>query len=843
MHLLGPWLLLLECLAFSDSHKWSFYHPHTVYAWEGACVWISCKYTTPKSEDLENVTVYHNAEYSSVTKSYSGTILYRTTKIGEPPSQQERVRFLGGTKNNCSLSISRAHVNDSGRLGLRMMSKTDRWMEEIHLNVSERPLVPRIRLPPEIRESQEATLTCWLNFTCFGYRTQWQWSLEEEPADPSTSTTATTDLIQSELKFQPQWRHHGKNVTCQLWSDREQRVLSEETVRLDVKHRPKLQITVSPREATVKEGDSVSMTCKVVSSNPEHRTVSWLKDGAPLSVQETPTLTLHPVARNMSGQYSCQASNNLGTSESGKVALEVQYAPEPSTVQILQLPVIEGKTVELMCTSRANPPPTNYTWYHDGKDVPGNTEKTLWIPEVLLSHAGTYSCLAENALGLGQIGPGAELDVQYAPKNVTAVIQNPTPIREGDRVTVSCNYNSSNPRVTRYQWSHRGSWGQQSPGLLVIQKVAWDDKTVTCAACNSWCSWAPPVNLNVHYAPRDVRVLQTNPRPEIHSGHPVVLQCDFSSSRPGEVRFIWKKNGSFLGEGRELSFNSVSPEDAGNYSCSVSNSIGQTASEAWGLQVLYAPRRLRVSMAPGDSVMEGEKAALTCESDANPPVSQYSWFDWNNQNLRHAGRTLRLDPAKVEHSGAYWCRGASRLGVGESPPSTLTVYYSPETIGRRAAVVLGLCLALLILVIFGVKFWRNWKRSQSQQGLQENSSGQSFFVRNKKMRRTPLSEGSHAMGCCNPVMEDGISYAALRFPETDTPGTGDAGSSGMQGLRQDGSDAVTYSVVQKRRVGDYENVAPNSPEDEGIHYSELIQFGAGERPRVREDVEYVTLKH
>uniref|UniRef100_A0A2K6GDB9 B-cell receptor CD22 n=1 Tax=Propithecus coquereli TaxID=379532 RepID=A0A2K6GDB9_PROCO len=661
MHLLGPWLLLLvsECLAFSDSHKWSFYHPHTVYAWEGACVWISCKYTTPKSEDLENVTVYHNAEYSSVTKSYSGTILYRTTKIGEPPSQQERVRFLGGTKNNCSLSISRAHVNDSGRLGLRMMSKTDRWMEEIHLNVSERPLVPRIRLPPEIRESQEATLTCWLNFTCFGYRTQWQWSLEEEPADPSTSTTATTDLIQSELKFQPQWRHHGKNVTCQLWSDREQRVLSEETVRLDVKH---------------------------------------------------------------------------------------------------------------------------------------------------------------------------------APKNVTAVIQNPTPIREGDRVTVSCNYNSSNPRVTRYQWSHRGSWGQQSPGLLVIQKVAWDDKTVTCAACNSWCSWAPPVNLNVHYAPRDVRVLQTNPRPEIHSGHPVVLQCDFSSSRPGEVRFIWKKNGSFLGEGRELSFNSVSPEDAGNYSCSVSNSIGQTASEAWGLQVLYAPRRLRVSMAPGDSVMEGEKAALTCESDANPPVSQYSWFDWNNQNLRHAGRTLRLDPAKVEHSGAYWCRGASRLGVGESPPSTLTVYYSPETIGRRAAVVLGLCLALLILVIFGVKFWRNWKRSQSQQGLQENSSGQS-------MRRTPLSEGSHAMGCCNPVMEDGISYAALRFPETDTPGTGDAGSSGMQGLRQDGSDAVTYSVVQKRRVGDYENVAPNSPEDEGIHYSELIQFGAGERPRVREDVEYVTLKH
>nr|XP_012630498.1 B-cell receptor CD22 [Microcebus murinus]XP_012630499.1 B-cell receptor CD22 [Microcebus murinus] len=840
MRLLGPWLLLLECLAFSGSHKWSFDHPPTVYAWEGACVWIYCKYTIPNSDDLENVTVYHDAQYSKDTKRYNGTVLFRSTNLAEPPSEQQRVRFLGGKKHNCSLSIGRVHVNDSGKLGLRMVSKTDKWMEEIHLNVSERPLVPRIRLPPEIRDSWEATLTCWLNFTCFGYRTRWLWSLEEEPVYNSTSISATMDSIQSELRFRPRWRHQGKNVTCQLWSDREQRVLSEETVRLDVKHLPQLQITVSPPEATVKEGQSVSMTCKVISSNPPYHTLSLLKDGAPLRLQET---RLPSVARNMSGKYRCQASSALGTSQSEEVVLDVQYAPEPSAVQSLLTPVVEGKTAELMCESQANPPPTNYTWYHDGKIVPGKTEKKLRIPRVLLSHEGTYSCLAENVLGLGQVGPRAKLDVQYAPKTVTTVIQNPTPIREGDRVTLSCHYNSSNPEVTWYQWRPQGSWGEQSPGVLVIQKVSWNQGTVTCAACNSWCSWAPPVDLNVHYAPRDVRVQQTNPRPEIHSGHRVVLQCDFSGSRPREVRFTWEKNGSFLGEGRELSLDSVSPEDAGNYSCSVSNSIGQTASEAWGLRVLYAPRRLRVSLAPGASVTEGEKATLTCESDANPPVSQYSWFDGNNGKLPHAGRTLRLDPVRVQHSGAYWCRGASRLGEGESPPSTLTVYYSPETIGRRAAVVLGICLAVLILVIFGVKFWRNWKRTRSQQGLQENSSGQSFFVRNKKMRRAPLSEGPHAMGCCNPVMDEAVSYAALRFPETDAPGAGDVGNSGSQRLRQDGSDEVTYSVVQKRRVGDYENVAPHSPDDEGIHYSELIRFGAGERPQAREGVEYVTLKH
>lgn len=72
--------------------------------------------------------------------------------------------------------------------------------------------------------------------------------------------------------------------------------------------------------------------------------------------------------------------------------------------------------------------------------------------------------------------------------------------------------------------------------------------------------------------------------------------------------------------------------------------------------------------------MEGKKAVLTCESDANPPIFQYTWFDWNNQNLHHYDQMLRLDPVKIQHSGAYWCEAANQLGRAQSPPSTLTVY-------------------------------------------------------------------------------------------------------------------------------------------------------------------------
>ena len=72
------------------------------------------------------------------------------------------------------------------------------------------------------------------------------------------------------------------------------------------------------------------MTCQIVSSNPRHRGVSWLRDGAPLLAEETPTLTLPQVTRKMSGQYQCKAHNDVGSEKSEAVDLQVHCEPAGS---------------------------------------------------------------------------------------------------------------------------------------------------------------------------------------------------------------------------------------------------------------------------------------------------------------------------------------------------------------------------------------------------------------------------------------------------------------------------------------------------------------------------------
>ncbi|NWU35553.1 HMCN2 protein, partial [Hylia prasina] len=113
------------------------------------------------------------------------------------------------------------------------------------------------------------------------------------------------------------------------------------------------------------------------------------------------------------GQYRCVAENDAGTAEK-IVTLVLQSAPVV-TVTPAEMRVHAGQQVLLHCVVSGEPTPS-VEWQRDGEPLPEGPHArvlpnaTLVLPSVTRRDAGSYSCLARNALG--SAAAHSSLDVQ-----------------------------------------------------------------------------------------------------------------------------------------------------------------------------------------------------------------------------------------------------------------------------------------------------------------------------------------------------------------------------------------------------------------------------------------------
>ncbi|XP_039972663.1 sialic acid-binding Ig-like lectin 13 isoform X2 [Xiphias gladius] len=167
---------------------------------------------------------------------------------------------------------------------------------------------------------------------------------------------------------------------------------SKTSARLYVK-----ELTTVVQPSTVTEGDNVSLTC--VSGCPTPTIVVWFRDGQPV---------LKPVfqaRREDAGRYYC-AVLGQETVRSASVALNIQYLPINIFVSVDPPQVAEGSSVNLTCSSVANPAADSYTWYMRAVSSSGSSPvlqvgsgQVLSLPSVEASHAGLYLCQARNSVG------------------------------------------------------------------------------------------------------------------------------------------------------------------------------------------------------------------------------------------------------------------------------------------------------------------------------------------------------------------------------------------------------------------------------------------------------------
>ncbi|XP_008301556.1 B-cell receptor CD22-like [Stegastes partitus] len=149
---------------------------------------------------------------------------------------------------------------------------------------------------------------------------------------------------------------------------------------------------------TMKEGDSVNLTC-VNSCDKLSSEFTWFKNGE--NITEGPVLHLRNMSVTNSGNYTCSLKSHTGTAPPVK-HIDVEYGPKNTSASVEPSAKADaGSNVTLICSSHANPPVENYTWFkiYDNDIIAVGQQHEYRFNEVSQGDDGQYFCRATNKHG------------------------------------------------------------------------------------------------------------------------------------------------------------------------------------------------------------------------------------------------------------------------------------------------------------------------------------------------------------------------------------------------------------------------------------------------------------
>ncbi|KAG1936809.1 B-cell receptor CD22-like [Pimephales promelas] len=184
------------------------------------------------------------------------------------------------------------------------------------------------------------------------------------------------------------------------------------------------------------------------------------------------------------------------------------------------------------------------------------------------------------------------------------------------------------------------------------------------------------INLDVAVLPFRVTVTSQNVNGHIHEGDSVKLRCSTETCTPQQELFAWYKNQLLLPQATEhvLQISSVSHNDFGNYSCGLKNSRPTLADEIL-LDVRYSPKNVEITILTSGKIEQGNSLTLICKSNANPAVTNYTWFKIRDAHISSIGFDCEfsIKAASQKDDGQYFCTAKNDMGSQNSTIITLNV--------------------------------------------------------------------------------------------------------------------------------------------------------------------------
>ncbi|XP_031772633.1 Down syndrome cell adhesion molecule-like protein Dscam2 isoform X38 [Apis florea] len=468
---------------------------------------------------------------------------------------------------------------------------------------------------------------------------------------------------------------------------------------------------IDPSTQTIDFGRSAIFTCNV-RGNPI-KTISWLKDGKPLGLEEA-VLRIESVKKEDKGMYQCFVRNDQ---ESAQATAELKLGGRFEPPQIRQAFAEEtlqpGPSMYLKCIASGNPTP-EITWELDGKrlsnterlqvgqyvTVNGDVVSNLNISSTHTNDGGLYKCIAASKVGSAE--HSARLNVYGLPfirhMDKKAIVA-------GETLRVTCpvaGYPIESivwERDTRVLPINRKQKVFPN-GTLIIENVERmsDQATYTCVARNAQgYSARGTLEVQVMVSPQ-IAPISFGDEP-VNAGDLVSVQCvvtkgdspleiawtfDNQPIRPDRMDVIVSNSGKRV---KQLTIESVAARHAGEYTCVASNAAGSTSHSA-KLDVNVPPRWI---LEPTDKAFaQGSDARVECKADGFPKPQvtwkkaagdtpgDYTDLKLSNPDISVEDGTLSINNIQKTNEGYYLCEAVNGIGAGLSAVIFISVQAPPH---------------------------------------------------------------------------------------------------------------------------------------------------------------------
>ncbi|XP_076141000.1 sialoadhesin-like [Alosa pseudoharengus] len=290
----------------------------------------------------------------------------------------------------------------------------------------------------------------------------------------------------------------------------------------------------------------------------------------------------------------------------------------------------------------------------------------------------------------------------------------PETVVEGNEVKLNCRTTCRLKEKPTVIWRKNGEElpGEQTGNSeLLLQRVSTEDEgEYSCALKGHEGHPSTPVKLNVMYGPKNT-LATVSPSGEILERKSVTLTCS-SDANPPVQSYSWYRNNSTAVSAQQVySISAVSSEHTGYYYCQAQNTHGHSDSTAIHLDVLYPPKGTSASLYHTGDLKEGSSVTLTCSSDANPPVENYTWYRKTGDKTTEvdSGETITFT-LNTTTAGLYYCEAKNRIA---SHSSHAVKVYTAGFGWQRAVlfVFMGLVITTAVITTLGLGliYWRRRK--------------------------------------------------------------------------------------------------------------------------------------